>query len=623
MNFLNENFEKNKKEITKLGTQFQIVTQTTSLIVLDAIEDYVAYEILPPKELQGAYLKLLEEKRKTLQEEKEDREEYEIAIDDFQYKNELFRQNWATYWKQDSLQKIERHRSDSARRVEQARIDSIRRIEQARIDSIRRVEQTLKDSIRKIERIVLDSLRLIEIQKEHEEQNRLKQQKEKEINDSIKTTYSNTPKKLKGIILDSSDGMPLPGVNVILKASTVGVISDFDGKFELNCPENAIIQISFVGYQTKTIDTKGKTNISVQLELDHKTLDEVVVVGYATQKKAFLTGSVSSVTSGVRIRKKIKSEGETIVKYKSKIELKDWNPKSYYLDSLKQFPKEKQYSAYLKLKTNYLLSPSFYFDVASYFAQQKDTATAILIASNLAELKLSDHTILRVLGRKLMEFKAFDAAIEVFKEVRDLRSFEPHSYRDLGLAYEAAGEYQEAIKTLYHAIDMKWSDEMIEKYDGIQAIILTELNHVIQKSKKKLDTSFINSKFLDFVPLDIRVVVEWDADDTDMDLWITDPNGEKCFYDHSKTRIGGIVSEDLTEGYGPEEFCLKNAISGNYKVEIDYFGSTKQRIQGPVNLKATFFTNYGKPNEHQQTLTFRLKNKKDVIHIGNLNFDPK
>ena len=57
---------------------------------------------------------------------------------------------------------------------------------------------------------------------------------------------------------------------------------------------------------------------------------------------------------------------------------------------------------------------------------------------------------------------------------------------------------------------------------------------------------------------DVRIVLTWDADLTDVDLWVTEPSGEKCFYDHNRTTIGGMLCRDFTQGYGPEEYCLRS-----------------------------------------------------------------
>jgi TonB-linked SusC/RagA family outer membrane protein len=99
---------------------------------------------------------------------------------------------------------------------------------------------------------------------------------------------------LSGTVTDS-DGMPLPGVNVIELGTTNGVVTDFDGNYQISVPSDAVLQISFIGFETKEIEVDGQTTISVTLQEDQSQLDEVVVVGYGSQKKLTLTGSVVDV----------------------------------------------------------------------------------------------------------------------------------------------------------------------------------------------------------------------------------------------------------------------------------------------------------------------------------------
>lgn len=100
--------------------------------------------------------------------------------------------------------------------------------------------------------------------------------------------------QLKGQVIDATTGEPVIGVNVLVKGSTNGTITDIDGKYELNAPAGAILQISFIGY--KTVEIAATTSEqTIKLHEDTETLDEVVVVGYGVQKKESLTGAMSTL----------------------------------------------------------------------------------------------------------------------------------------------------------------------------------------------------------------------------------------------------------------------------------------------------------------------------------------
>jgi outer membrane receptor protein involved in Fe transport len=102
--------------------------------------------------------------------------------------------------------------------------------------------------------------------------------------------------KLHGKITDSK-GEPIIGANVIVKGSTNGTITDFDGMFNLSVPANAVIVIKYIGYKQQEISVKGRSTINVVLKEDNEILDEVVVVGYGTKQKKSLTASVETVST--------------------------------------------------------------------------------------------------------------------------------------------------------------------------------------------------------------------------------------------------------------------------------------------------------------------------------------
>jgi len=99
---------------------------------------------------------------------------------------------------------------------------------------------------------------------------------------------------VNGIINDES-GMPVPGATVLLKGTTRSTASDFDGKFQMQVPSNGTLTITFIGYTTVTEAVNGRTKISIQLKPESQSLNEVVVVGYGTQKKSVVTGAISGV----------------------------------------------------------------------------------------------------------------------------------------------------------------------------------------------------------------------------------------------------------------------------------------------------------------------------------------
>ena len=100
-------------------------------------------------------------------------------------------------------------------------------------------------------------------------------------------------KTVTGVVVDAA-GVPVIGANVIVKGTTVGTITDFDGNYSLEVPENAVLQISYIGYLTEEVTVGDKSSINVTLKEDSQALDELVVVGYGTMRKSDVTGSIAT-----------------------------------------------------------------------------------------------------------------------------------------------------------------------------------------------------------------------------------------------------------------------------------------------------------------------------------------
>ncbi|MFD0861604.1 SusC/RagA family TonB-linked outer membrane protein [Sungkyunkwania multivorans] len=110
--------------------------------------------------------------------------------------------------------------------------------------------------------------------------------------------FSYAQQTVSGIITDSQDGTPLPGVNVVVQGTSIGTSSDFDGNYTIQVPnDSAVLVFSFVGYTNQEIAVGGRSTINVSLVEDVNQLGEVVVVGYGTTKRSDITGAVSSVKS--------------------------------------------------------------------------------------------------------------------------------------------------------------------------------------------------------------------------------------------------------------------------------------------------------------------------------------
>lgn len=200
----------------------------------------------------------------------------------------------------------------------------------------------------------------------------------------------------------------------------------------------------------------------------------------------------------------------------------------------------------------------------------------------------------------------------MLKRVLELAPDEPQSHRDLALALQATGHYQAAADAFYAVASGQWDS----RFSDIDLISLVELNALINKHADKVRITDFDQRLIKHYPVGLRTVLSWDADNSDMDLWVTDPNGERVYYGHTASYQGGRISRDFTGGYGPEEFVLRVPKKGRYKVEANYFGDRHQVLAGETTLMLVFSTGYGTSAQKDQRVTLRLKDKKETIAVG-------
>ncbi len=338
-----------------------------------------------------------------------------------------------------------------------------------------------------------------------------------------------------------------------------------------------------------------------------------------------------------------------------------------YLAELKRAKPQAVWGMYMKNRTTYGRSPSFFLDCADFFHARDDLDRALQVLSNIAELELENPAMLRVLAHRLVQRRRFDLAVLTFEQVLRIRPDEPQSYRDLALALAARAEalgssqmlsidpldppgpptdpapkaprpprnvkhmtvaqtraiharvrddYARAIKLLNDVVMKHWS-----RFPEIEVIALMELNRLIPRAKAfGLKEIPVDPRLVKLLACDVRIVMTWDADNTDIDLHVIEPSGERAYYSHNRTTIGGLVSKDFTRGYGPEEYLVRKAMGGMYRIEAKYYGSSSAKLLGAVTLRVDIFTDFAGDDEQHRSITLRLKEAKEIVSVGKIEF---
>ena len=118
---------------------------------------------------------------------------------------------------------------------------------------------------------------------------------------------------------------------------------------------------------------------------------------------------------------------------------------------------------------------------------------------------------------------------------------------------------------------------------------------------------------------DLAIKLTWNTDSTDIDLHVTEPGGEKCYYQNTDTRSGGHLTSDIRDGFGPELYTLRKAPKGKYRIQVEYFGENRNRLTSAAQATIEVIQNYGRANEKVTRKSVELQSEKaliDVLTVG-------
>jgi len=509
-------YEDNKDDISVLSKQFGLVTRNTSLIVLENLEDYLRYDIMPPSELRPAYDAVLKQRRADILERKTDLINAAVVM----------AKDLKTWWNTDFGYK-----------------------------ELKKKPEGYPEPVANMTEV------------------------------SESNNIAPSPRR------ESAQGDAAPPRTQEVRAPEP--------------PHPAPDQM---------VRREAESN---------KSLNDVVVVGYSNQAKKSVTsasmnvnGALQGKIAGVEIQNKTPRP----IEQQPAIIIPEFKSDKDYMKKLVGKP-DSAYRAYLKMRPNYISTPMFYFDVANWFYQQKDSVRALTILSNIADLDLENADLYKTLAYKLKQTGNYADEIFITQKVLQWRPMEAQSYRDYALALADVGQYQKALDNLYKVLTQSYNAQISNRDEGIEEIIISEINNLIAKHGGKLNTRGIDKRLIQPLPVDVRVVLNWNKNDTDIDLWLTDPTGEKGYYSNPKTAIGGRISNDFTSGYGPEQFMIKKAVKGKYKIEVNYYGDRQINISGPTTVTAEIYTRYATGKQQRKVIVLPLEaGNRNGNLVGEFNF---
>ncbi|MGB0522650.1 MAG: hypothetical protein ACPGJS_06805 [Flammeovirgaceae bacterium] len=277
-----------------------------------------------------------------------------------------------------------------------------------------------------------------------------------------------------------------------------------------------------------------------------------------------------------------------------------------------------------------LLASNLDYDVfnqeAKYRLGKYGAVDALKALSSLVEKSPENAVLTRDVAYSALDWNMNDQAYFLFKRVLKSRPYEPQTYLAIAKALAQSGNLELACLYYEVAITTKW-DERFGEFRRIAT--LDYLNTLRQAKRKKgfalksMATSRYQELKAEFKEksVDVMVVISWNTDNTDIDLHVIDPTGEECYYENRETRIGGYLTQDVTQGYGPEMYILPQATSGNYAIKVKYFSSDRNRASTRTKVYASVYKNWGTPQESVENKVVVLADNKEMHEVIKIKVD--
>jgi hypothetical protein len=249
------------------------------------------------------------------------------------------------------------------------------------------------------------------------------------------------------------------------------------------------------------------------------------------------------------------------------------------------------------------LTPSFYFDVAEWFRSKGDKATAEQLLLSALELPQSDDETKQIVAFRLERDQSLDRAIELAEQLAAANAeFRPQPARDLALALAARGRSRGAsgradLERAFTLLTDAALNPASSDFDGFEVIALMDANALIPDIAAVGGSWSLDPRLVALLDTDVRIVIEWTADDADIDLWVNEPNGERVYYGDKLSSAGGQISNDMTDGYGPEEYAIRRAPRGAYEVRINGYDADRLNPNGAGHVLIRLTRNFGRRSE--------------------------
>lgn len=315
-----------------------------------------------------------------------------------------------------------------------------------------------------------------------------------------------------------------------------------------------------------------------------------------------------SATAGDNLNNLPQSKAATTV-----IEQAEWSSDRPYIKALKAARPADRERVLAEQQAKHGSLPAFWLDVSEYYhrAGRRDEALRLLLSA--LELPTRDSETLGIVAERLIRWGDIDRGIALYERMVAMDRKHPHPRRGLALALAkraATRQGAPARADLARAIAIL-SELVIEvdddDYEGFNLVSLTELNSMIPRYRRLGGTDVpLDPRLIANLDLDLRIVLEWKNENMDVDMWLTEPNGELASYWNDDTAAGGRLSEETTDGSGPEQYMIRRAANGTYKLKAEIYSDDPLNPNGTARVIGRLIRDFGRPNEREQMVEVEL-----------------
>ncbi|CAM2064024.1 Carboxypeptidase regulatory-like domain-containing protein [Sulfidibacter corallicola] len=460
--------------------------------------------------------------------------------------------------------------------------------------------------------------------------------------EQIKMTFETKEHvEITGTVL-AKDGTTLPGAQLKITekgqdpgTATRTISSDADGRFRFSGSSAKTYHIevdhrSFPGAIPTSIDYSDESTIKIIMDWTLH-LEAMAAVSGSDQLMQAVVETIVSNESG--------DEGG------STVTLVPWDAKVSYVAELAALTPDRRYAGYLALRQKHGRSPAFFLDCARSFFREGEPVLGRRILSNLLELGLEDAQSMRVTAGVLVEQGLLEDAEGLYLRLIELRPEWPQVKREYALVHASMADqalergeramaqrhFRLALQAMGEAIWTPWGDvpdHMAllyledERFEGFSTLAALEYQGIRQAASRALGSATSLEPFAKLATGlqgraegDLMVLLHWDDPTADMDLWVVEASGELANWENEETRIGGLMTADLTEGLGPEGYVLFRAMPGTYKVFVQYYGSNNTALTGHATCTVTVVRDFGRATERRETQTIRLEHADELREV--------